>query len=101
MRIQAEVGGGTVIVRIWTGSGQAFPQATDRERRCYGTSSRRPSLCLPAASAPVKSIPSPHQSGGTPMPLAAIKVGDSVQQALDSFFGFVPNILGFLVILLV
>ena len=35
------------------------------------------------------------------MPFAAIKVGDSVQQALDSFFGFVPNILGFLVILLV
>ncbi|HZY22584.1 MAG TPA: hypothetical protein VFE80_09290, partial [Beijerinckiaceae bacterium] len=35
------------------------------------------------------------------MPLAAIKVGDSVQQALDSFFGFVPNILGFLVILLI
>jgi hypothetical protein len=35
------------------------------------------------------------------MPLAAIKVGDSVQQALDSFFGFLPNILGFLVILLV
>jgi hypothetical protein len=35
------------------------------------------------------------------MPLAAIKVGDSVQQALNSFFGFVPNILGFLVILLI
>jgi hypothetical protein len=35
------------------------------------------------------------------MPFAAIKVGDSVQRALDSFFGFVPNILGFLVILLV
>jgi hypothetical protein len=35
------------------------------------------------------------------MPFAAIKVGDSVQQALDRFFGFVPNILGFLVILLV
>jgi hypothetical protein len=35
------------------------------------------------------------------MPLAAIKVGDSVQQALDSFFGFLPNILGFLVILLI
>jgi mechanosensitive ion channel-like protein len=35
------------------------------------------------------------------MTLAAIKVGDSVQQALDSFFGFVPNILGFLVILLI
>jgi hypothetical protein len=35
------------------------------------------------------------------MPLAAIDIGDSVQQALDSFFGFVPNLLGFLVILLV
>ena len=35
------------------------------------------------------------------MPLAAVKIGDSVQQALDSFFGFVPNILGFLVILFI
>ena len=35
------------------------------------------------------------------MPFAAVKIGDSVQQALDSFFGFVPNILGFLVILLI
>jgi hypothetical protein len=35
------------------------------------------------------------------MPFAAIKVGDSVQQALDSFFGFLPNLVGFLVILLV
>jgi hypothetical protein len=35
------------------------------------------------------------------MPLAAVKIGDSVQQALDSFFGFLPNILGFLVILLI
>jgi hypothetical protein len=35
------------------------------------------------------------------MPLAAIEIGDSIQQALDSFFGFVPNILGFLVILLI
>ena len=35
------------------------------------------------------------------MPLAAVKIGDSVQQALNSFFGFVPNILGFLVILLI
>src|SRR5688572_5939321 len=33
--------------------------------------------------------------------LAAINVGDSVQTALDSFFGFIPNILGFLVILLI
>src|SRR3954468_16479616 len=99
MRIQAEVGGGTVIVRIWTGSGQAFPQSTDRERLSWpGRPLDVPHL--PAAPAPDKSIPSP-QSGGTPMPLAAIKVGDSVQQALDSFFGFVPNILGFLVILLI
>jgi hypothetical protein len=35
------------------------------------------------------------------MPYAAVKIGDSLQQALDSFFGFVPNILGFLVIMLV
>jgi hypothetical protein len=30
---------------------------------------------------------------------AAVQVGDSVQRALDSFFGFLPNLLGFLVIL--
>jgi len=30
---------------------------------------------------------------------AAVKVGDSVQGALDSFFGFLPNLLGFIVIL--
>jgi hypothetical protein len=35
------------------------------------------------------------------MPLAVIDIGDSVQQALDSFFGFLPNLVGFLVILLV
>jgi hypothetical protein len=35
------------------------------------------------------------------MPLATVKIGDSVQQAFDSFFGFLPNILGFLVILFV
>jgi len=33
--------------------------------------------------------------------MLAVKVGDSVQTALDSFFGFLPNILGFLVILLI
>ena len=33
--------------------------------------------------------------------LAAINVGDSVQTGLDSFFGFIPNLIGFLVILLV
>ena len=33
--------------------------------------------------------------------LAAINVGDSVQTGLDSFFGFIPNIIGFLVILLI
>jgi hypothetical protein len=32
---------------------------------------------------------------------AAVNVGDSLQQALDSFFGFLPNLLGFLVILLI
>jgi Conserved TM helix len=31
--------------------------------------------------------------------LAAVKLGDSIQQALNSFFGFLPNLLGFLVIL--
>ena len=35
------------------------------------------------------------------VPLAAVKIGDSLQQGLDSFFGFIPNILGFLVILLI
>jgi Conserved TM helix len=33
--------------------------------------------------------------------MAAVKVGDSLQQALNSFFGFLPNLLGFLVILIV
>ena len=32
---------------------------------------------------------------------AAVNVGDSLQQALDSFFGFLPNLLGFLVILVI
>jgi hypothetical protein len=32
---------------------------------------------------------------------AAIRVGDSLQQGLDSFFGFLPNVLGFLIILLI
>jgi hypothetical protein len=35
------------------------------------------------------------------MPFATVEVGNSVQQALDSFFGFLPNILGFLVIMFV
>ncbi len=35
------------------------------------------------------------------IPVAAVKIGDSLQQGLDSFFGFIPNILGFLVILLI
>src|SRR3712207_6546641 len=35
------------------------------------------------------------------MPYAAVDIGDSLQTALDSFFGFLPNLLGFLVILLV
>ncbi len=34
------------------------------------------------------------------MPVA-IKVGDSVQTGLDSFFGFIPNVIGFLLILLI
>ena len=35
------------------------------------------------------------------MTVFAVKVGDSVQGALDSFFGFVPNLVAFLVILVV
>jgi len=35
------------------------------------------------------------------VPLAAVKIGDSLQQGLDAFFGFIPNLLGFLVILLI
>jgi hypothetical protein len=31
----------------------------------------------------------------------AVKLGDSLQQGLDSFFGFLPNLLGFLVILFI
>lgn len=31
--------------------------------------------------------------------LAAVKVGDSAQTALDSFFGFLPRLLGFIVVL--
>ena len=30
---------------------------------------------------------------------AAVKVGDSIQQGLDAFFGFIPNLVAFLVIL--
>jgi len=33
------------------------------------------------------------------MSIAAVDIGNSVQQALNSFFGFLPNLLGFLVIL--
>jgi hypothetical protein len=33
--------------------------------------------------------------------LVALKVGDSVQRSFDSFFGFLPNVLGFLIILVV
>lgn len=33
--------------------------------------------------------------------LAGVSVGDSFQKALDSFFGFLPNLLAFLVILLI
>jgi hypothetical protein len=33
--------------------------------------------------------------------LAAVKIGDSLQQALNSFFGFLPNVLGFLIILVI
>ena len=30
-----------------------------------------------------------------------MKIGDSLQQGFDSFFGFLPNLLGFLVILII
>jgi putative Mn2+ efflux pump MntP len=33
--------------------------------------------------------------------IAAVNVGDSLQQAFNSFFGFLPNLLGFLIILVV
>ena len=33
------------------------------------------------------------------MPLAAVNIADSLQQALDGLLGFLPNILGFLIIL--
>jgi hypothetical protein len=33
--------------------------------------------------------------------LAAVQIGDSLQEALNSFVGFLPNLLGFLVILLI
>ena len=33
--------------------------------------------------------------------LAAVKIGDSVQQGLDTFFAFLPRLLGFLLILLI
>ena len=33
--------------------------------------------------------------------LAAVKIGDSLQQGFDSFFGFLPNLIGFLVILII
>ena len=33
--------------------------------------------------------------------MAAVQISDSVQQGLDSFFAFLPNLLAFLVILVV
>lgn len=33
--------------------------------------------------------------------LAAVKIGDSIQQGTDSFFGFIPNLIGALIILLI
>lgn len=35
------------------------------------------------------------------MPFSAVSIGDSIQEALDAFFGFIPNILAFLVILVI
>ncbi len=36
-----------------------------------------------------------------PAPAAAVSIGDSVQQTLDSIFGFIPNLIGALVLLFV
>src|SRR5215211_7524541 len=33
--------------------------------------------------------------------LAAVKIGDSVQQGLDAFFAFIPKLVGFLIVLLI
>ncbi len=33
--------------------------------------------------------------------IAAVKIGDSLQKGLDSFFGFIPNLIAFLIILLI
>ncbi len=33
--------------------------------------------------------------------IAAVEIADSLQQGLDSFFGFLPNLLAFLVILVI
>src|SRR4029079_15178984 len=38
-------------------------------------------------------------TGGISMFFAAVDVGSSVQTGLDSFFGFLPKLLGFLVVL--
>ena len=35
------------------------------------------------------------------MPLASVKFADSIQQGLNSLIGFIPNVIGFLIILLV
>jgi hypothetical protein len=35
------------------------------------------------------------------VPIAAVKIVDSLQQGLDAFFAFIPNLIGFLVILLI
>ena len=34
-----------------------------------------------------------------PLPFAAVEVGDSVQRGLDNLIGFLPNLIGFLIIL--
>src|SRR4051794_7063327 len=43
----------------------------------------------------------PLQGGGDMQTISAVKLGDSAQQGLDSLFGFIPNLIGFLVILIV
>ena len=35
------------------------------------------------------------------MLLAAVNIGDSVQTGLDAFFGFIPKLIGFLLILFI
>ena len=44
--------------------------------------------------------PSSHVHRGVTL-FASVQIADSIQQGLDSLLGFIPNIIGFLVILVV